>query len=135
MLAYPIASVTDREQEGFTLAGIVQAIVFVAPPISVFPLYVMIVKTTETFMPDVFWLARSNGGVNEILVLLDFVQIVPLALPQVYVIVCVKLVEYRVTVNVCAVPSVPSLAVRPEALGMVVSVTLPISQTKGVPSG
>jgi len=55
------------------------------------------------------------------LVLLDFVATVPEAVPHLYVIVCVKLLECRDIVNVCAVPSVPFEAVKVLFLGIVVS--------------
>ena len=58
-------------------------------------------------------------------VLLDFVAIVPDALPHLYVIVCVKSESCLLTVKVCAVPSVPLLAVSDDFLAMVVSVPLP----------
>ena len=54
-----------------------------------------------------FWLAQLSGGVKLILSLVDFVQIVVLALPHFAVMVCVKLVACRVTVNVWPVFSVP----------------------------
>jgi hypothetical protein len=63
--------------------------VFVAVPMLVLPLYVVIVNVIETEAPVVFWLAKVSGGVKETLVLLDFVQIVPDALPHLYVIVWV----------------------------------------------
>lgn len=121
--------------EGLTLAGIAQFIVFVLLPMLVSPLYVVIVNVTETLVPVVFWLARDIGGVYEILVLLDLVHSVVLAVPHLATMVCVKLVEYCVTVSVCAVPSVPLLAVRVEALGIVVSFTSPMLHINGVPLG
>ena len=57
------------------------------------------------------------------LVLLDFVHIVPDALPHLYVIVCVKLLDFRVTVKVCAAFNVPLLADRLDFLGIVASTT------------
>ena len=69
--------------------GIVSVIVFVVLPKDVLPLYVVQVRMQETVVPEVFWLARLNGGVHEILVLLDFVTMVPVALPTLYVMVCV----------------------------------------------
>jgi hypothetical protein len=36
------------------------------------------VYVIDTLVPLVFWLANESGGVNDMLVLLDFVQIVPL---------------------------------------------------------
>ena len=77
---------------------------------------------TETDEPLVFCEAHEIGGVNEMLVLVDFVHIVVDALPQVAVIVCVKLVDCLVTVSVCAVPSVPLPTDNEDFLGMVVSV-------------
>ena len=59
------------------------------------------------------------------LVSLDFVAIVPVALPHLYVMVCVKSVDSLVTVNVCAVPSVPFPAESVEFRGMVFNVPLP----------
>jgi hypothetical protein len=59
------------------------------------------------------------------LVLLDFVQIVPVALPHLYVIVCVKLESYLLTVNVCAVFKVPFDAAKLLFLAIVFSVPLP----------
>ena len=59
------------------------------------------------------------------LVLLDFVAIVPEALPHLYVIVCVKLESNLLTVNVCIVPSVPLDAVKLLFLAIVGSVPLP----------
>ena len=59
------------------------------------------------------------------LVLLDFVAIVPEVLPHLYVIVCVKLPDCLETVNVCAVPSVPFDAERLLFLAIVFSVPLP----------
>ena len=61
----------------------------------------------ETDVPVVFWLAHATGGVKLILVLDDWLQTVRLALPHFAMIVCVKLVDFLVTVSVCAVPSVP----------------------------
>jgi hypothetical protein len=46
-------------------------------------LNVSILYVIVTLEPVVFWLANESGGVNEMLVDVDFVQIVPLALPQV----------------------------------------------------
>lgn len=59
------------------------------------------------------------------LVLLDFVAIVPDVSPHLYVIVCVKLESNRLTVKVCAVPKVPFEAVKLLFLAMVFSVPLP----------
>jgi hypothetical protein len=73
----------------------------------------------------VFWLAKVKGGVKEMLVLFDFVATVPVALPHLYVIVCVKSLDCLVTVKVCAVPSVPFEAVRLLFLAIVGSVPLP----------
>ena len=56
------------------------------------------------------------------LVLEDFVHMVPDVVPHKYVIVCVKLVDCRVTDRVCAVPSVPLDAVSVLFLGIVVRV-------------
>jgi len=81
--------------------------VFDSEPTLVLPLYVVIVNATETEEPAVFCCAKDSGGVHEMLVLLDLSQIVPYALPQLYVMVCVKLDDLRVTVNVCATPNVP----------------------------
>ena len=97
---YPIGSETKIETDGFTLEGMEQVIVFVFDPMLVFPLYVVIVSVIETEVPVVFCFAKSSGGVHEMLVSLDFVQIVPDALPHVYVTVWVKLVASRVTVSV-----------------------------------
>ena len=66
---------------GLTDEGIVSVIVFVVLPKDVLPLYVVQVSTQETVVPEVFWLARLKGGVNGTLVLLDFVTMVPVALP------------------------------------------------------
>ena len=124
MPEYPAASDTASDTVGFTLDGILHEMVFVPDPMEVSPLYVVMVNVIFTDVPVVFWLANVNGGVNEILVAVDFVHIVPLALPQVYVIVCVKLVDCLVTVNVCAVPSVPLPTDKVDFLGMVVSAWL-----------
>ena len=69
--------------------GIVSVIVLVVFPRDVLPLYVVQVRMQETVVPEVFWLARLNGGGQEILVSLDFVTMVPVALPTLYVMVCV----------------------------------------------
>jgi hypothetical protein len=92
--------VTVNAHVGFTLAGIAQLMVLVFDPMLVLPLYVVIVNVTDTLVPAVFWLASVKGGVKDMLVLLDFVAIVPLAVPHLYVIVCVKLVDFLSTVNV-----------------------------------
>ena len=55
----------------------------------------------------------------------DCVQMVPDADPHVYVIVCVKLVLCRVTLMICAVPSVPSATDIVDARGIVVNVPEP----------
>ena len=60
-----------------------------------------------------------------ILVFADFVQIVVLALPHCAVIVCVKLLDFLVTLNVCAVPSVPFPTLKSLLRGIVFSVKLP----------
>ena len=67
-------------------------------------------SATETAVPEGACDANDSGGVHETEAALDFVQIVPDAEPQAYVIVCVKLESALVTVNVCAVPNVPLLA-------------------------
>ena len=85
------------------------------------PLYVTIVSVIDTVVPVVFWLANVIGGVQLMLVLLDLVHIVPDALPQVYVTVCVKLVDSRFTVNVWASPRSPPLADNHDFLGIVVN--------------
>ena len=54
MFLYPAASDTDNETVGFTLAGMLQEMVFVFEPMLVLPLYVVIVKTIETLVPVVF---------------------------------------------------------------------------------
>ena len=82
MSSMPVVSSRVKVQEGFTLAGIVQLMVLVLEPMLVSPLYVVIVNTTETEVPVVFWLAKDSGGVHEMLVLLDLVAIVPDALPH-----------------------------------------------------
>ena len=84
VLSYPIASVTLTEHVGFTDAGMLHVMVFVAVPI-VAPdvwLYVVSVNTMETEVPVVFWLASEIGGVKDTLVLVVFVAIVPDALPH-----------------------------------------------------
>ena len=83
---------------------------------------VSILYVTETDVPFGALLAHDKGGVNEMLVLVDFVQIVLEAEPQVAVIVCVKLVDCLVTVKVCAVFSVPFATDKVDFLGIVVSV-------------
>jgi hypothetical protein len=118
---YPVVSVTATVHVGFTLAGIAQLIVFVFVPRLVFPLYVVNVKVTETLVPAVFWLASDTGGVKLTEVPVVFVVIVPEAEPHLYVIVCVKLLECLVMVNVCAVPNVPFPAVKLLLRGIVVS--------------
>jgi hypothetical protein len=90
-------------------------------PTLVLPLYVVMVNVITTESPSVFWLAKESGGVQEMLVSLDFVQIVPDALPHLYVIVWVKLLACLVTVRVCAVPSFPLEAARVLFLGIVVN--------------
>lgn len=113
VLAYPFGSETDIDTVGFTLDGILQVIVFVALEHTfVSPLYVVIVSLTVTLVPVLFCCASDSGGVHAILVLPDFDTIVPDALPHVYVIVCVKLLDCRVTESVCSVPSVPLDALR-----------------------
>ena len=87
-------------------------------------LYVM-----ATLVPVVFWLANDKGGVKDMLVSLDLVHIVPFVFPQVYVIVCVKLVACRVTVSVCAVPSVPFATESVDFRGIVVSVFVAEAET------
>ena len=77
---------------------------------------------TETEVPVVFAEAQSNGGVNEMLVELDFVQTVVVALPHVATMVCVKLLNFFDTVKVCAVPKVPAATDNVDFLGIVVSV-------------
>jgi hypothetical protein len=99
--------------------------VFVFVPMLVLPLNVSIVNTIDTDVPVLFWLAKLKGGVNDILVLLDFVTTVPVAVPHLYVIVCVKSLDCLVTVSVCAVSSVPFEAERLLFLAMVFSVPLP----------
>lgn len=74
----------------------------------------------DTLVPVMFSLAKESGGVHEILVLLDFEQIVPDEPPHLYVIVWVKLLDCRVTVRVCSVFKVPLLADREDFRGMVV---------------
>ena len=59
------------------------------------------------------------------LVLPNFVPIVPEALPHLYVIVWVKSLECLVTVKVCAVPKVPFDAARLLFLAIVSNVPLP----------
>ena len=59
-------------------------------------------------------------------VLLLSVQIVPDALPHLYVMVCVNAVAFFVTVSVCFVPRVPLLADREDFLGMVFSTPVPL---------
>ena len=80
---------------------------------------------TETEVPVVFWLAHAIGGVNEMFVELDFVQIVVEPLPQVATMVCVKLLDCLVTVSVCAVFSVPLATESVDFLGIVSSVPVP----------
>lgn len=58
------------------------------------------------------------------LVLLDFVHIVLDALPHVAVIVCVKLLDCRVTLIICAVLSVPFATDDVDLRGIVLSVKL-----------
>ena len=98
---------------------------FVVDPMDVLPVYVVMVNTIDTDVPDVFCSANVKGGVHDMLVLLDFVAIVPDASPHLYVIVCVKLESNRLTVKVCAVPNVPLDAERLLFLAMVSSVPLP----------
>lgn len=125
MPEYPASSETDNDTVGFTLEGMPQEIVFVFDPMEVLPLYVVIVNTTDTDVPVVFWLAKVKGGVHDMLVLLDFVHIVPDALPHLYVIVWVKSLDCLETVNVCAVPKVPFDAARLLFRAIVFSVPLP----------
>ena len=82
MPEYPAASDTASDTVGFTLEGILHEMVFVLVPMDVLPVYVVIVKVTFTDVPVVFWLAKVKGGVHDMLVLLDFVAIVPEALPH-----------------------------------------------------
>ena len=125
MEEYPRESDTESETVGFTDAGIAQDMVFVFVPMLVSPVNVSMVNTTLTLVPVVFCAANVKGGVHEMLVLPDFVATVPLVLPHLYVIVCVKFESYRLTVKVCAVPSVPFDAVKLLFLAMVGSVPLP----------
>ena len=99
--------------------------VFVFVPRLVLPLKVSMVRTTLTLVPVVFCAANVNGGVHDIDVLLDFVATVPLVLPHLYVIVCVKSESDRETVKVCAVPSVPFDADKLLFRAIVGSVPLP----------
>jgi hypothetical protein len=110
---------------GFTLAGMPQVIVFVFVPMDVSPVYVVIVNVIVTDVPVTFCFAKSSGGVQLMLMLLDFVATVPDALPHLYVIVCVKLVSYLLTVSFKAVPSVPLSADKLLFLAIVFSVPLP----------
>ena len=61
---------------------------------------------------------------NKMLVSLTFVQMAAEAVPQSYLIECVKSSEYELMDNVCGVPSVPLLAVNVEirAIGSKVTV-------------
>ena len=81
----------------------------------------MIVNVIDTDVPVVFCDDSVSGGVQLILVSLDFVTIVPDVVPHLYVMVCVKLLDFLVTVSVCAVPNVPFDAVSVLFLGMVVN--------------
>ena len=54
MPEYPAASETVKDTVGFTLAGMLQEIVFVLVPSEVSPVYVVIVNTTFTDVPVVF---------------------------------------------------------------------------------
>ena len=122
LLEYPAASETVMDTVGFTLDGILHVIFFSFEPRLVPPLYVVIVRVTDTEVPVVFCLASANGGVHFILVLLDFEHMVSVALPHLYVMVCVNVSDCRVTVSVCSVPRVPLLALRLLFRGIVVSV-------------
>ena len=73
----------------------------------------------ETFVLVVFCAAKLSGGVNEMLVLLVFVTIVPRALPHLYVIVSVNELFFLPILNVVHVSSVPSNAVKSETLAIV----------------
>ena len=119
---YPIASDTEKETVGDTLNGIAQYMDFELVPTDVSPLNVLTVKVIWTLVPVVFCFARTSGGEKLILVLVDFVQTIPTALPHLYVMVCVKLLDCFVTVKVCAVPRVPSLADKVDSRGIVVNV-------------
>ena len=77
---------------------------------------------TETEVPVVFCEAHDKGGVNEMVADVDFVHIVVETLPQVAVMVCVKLVATLMMVKVCAVPSVPFATDKVDFLGIVVNV-------------
>ena len=99
-------------QLGVTVSGIEYDTVLVELPIFVLPEYVVIAKVRETTVPVVFLLANANGGVQLMLVEEDFVTTVPVANPQVYVIVCVKLLLCLVTVSVWAFPSMPFITIR-----------------------
>ena len=118
-------SATDSETVGFTLEGIAQVIVFELVPMLVLPVNVSMVNVMLTAVPVVFCAAKDKGGVKEMLVSLDFVATVPEALPHLYVIVWVKLESNLLTVNVCAVPSVPLEAVKLLFRAIVGNVPLP----------
>lgn len=120
-----MGSETARETVGFTLDGMEQVMVFVFDPMLVLPEYVVTVNVTETEDPVVFCCAKDSGGVHEMLVVLDFVAIVPEALPHLYVMVWVRLESCLVTVRVIAVPSVPLLAVNDDFRAMVSNVPVP----------
>jgi len=62
-------------------------IVFDELPTLSLPEYVSIVNEIETRVPVVFWLAKLIGGVQLMFVEDDFVTIVPLAVPHLYIIV------------------------------------------------
>lgn len=70
------------------------------PGMLVDPVNVSMVNVTDTEVPVVFWLARDIGGVHWILVDVDLLTMVPDALPHLYVMVWVRLVDCLVTVRV-----------------------------------
>jgi hypothetical protein len=85
----------------------------------------VIVYLTETEVPDVFSLVHSRGGVNEMLVEVDFDTTVFDWPPHAATIVWVKLEACLVTVRVWDVPRVPLPTAKVDFLGMVSSVPVP----------
>lgn len=70
------------------------------------------------------WFASDSGGVQLTEVLLVFEAIVPVALPKVYVSVCVKLLDARVMFIVPAFPRVVAAMLHEDFLGIVYRATV-----------
>ena len=84
-------------------------------------------NVTTTLVPLMFCEAQDKGGVNEMLVLVDIVQTVVEALPQVATMVCVKLESCFVTAKFSSVPKVPLATERLDLRAILVSVSDPLA--------